>query len=178
MHASWWGWKGLNLGSRLGWGQFTDTCRARSTGKQLLLGMDALGVSSLQSQPQIESVKELWIKYSWWSHVTAGLKKEDMLCDQRCHQGNTVAFALMNSPRSRVWNSAFIEETWLIQATKTGCLSGKQQGRGVHCVQPPLKYIYTRVQIYNEKYKSTGIFLLVWPTPFFSVSRSTQEVEL
>lgn len=27
---------------------------------------------------------------------------EDMLCDQRCHQGNKVALALMNSPRFRV----------------------------------------------------------------------------
>lgn len=64
--------------------------------------------------------------------------KKDMLWDQRCHWRNKVAFPLMNSPRFRVWNSAFvafISGAWFIQQLKKGCISGKEQGMAYRIIK-------------------------------------------
>lgn len=96
------------------------------------------------------------------------LKQEDMLCNQKWHQGNKVAFALMNSPGFRGWNSAFIQEAWFPQQTKRESGSGK--GRPIDSRGTPWKCIYTIIQIYSAKYniKSTEIFLLVGLASFLS----------
>lgn len=53
--------------------------------------------------------------------------RKDMLCDQKCHQGNKVAFALMNFPRFWVWN-CFPLRSLMYSADKEGMYLWEEAG--------------------------------------------------